>query len=1003
MLRAVVELSKYILVFNILLYTLLSFITLRRDDSRRHSVTFVVQDIIIFANHMTGSLVLLSSRQDLTYFFLPLFQVIVVFAFIVLTRAIYPRSNRLVLNHTAMLLSISFVILTRLSITRSIRQFVIIAISMAVALIIPYFMKYIEFIKKCEPAYVVAGIAILGAVLISGSISNGSKLAFSILGVSFQPSEFVKIIYVLFIAGMLSRAKNFGHIALSAALAAAHVLILAFSKDLGSALIYFSVYTVLLFVTTKKLRYMLLGLIGGGVASVAAYFMFSHVRVRVQAWLDPWTDIDSKGYQIAQSLFGIGTGGWFGMGIDAGTPSSIPYVEQDFIFSAICEEYGVIFGICLIAICVNLFLEIVHIAKTSYEPFIKYSVYGLGIVYIVQLFLTIGGNSKFVPLTGVTLPLISYGGSSVLATLIMLAVVQGFYINKDYASEFLGEYDDGGEYGEYDEGDGYSQDYEYDNSMQYYNENGYIYGNPNATQYDNAQYDNNNYADNANGSYYNDLQYNESPCNDESASYNDEESAYSGDDYNNNEAYYSREPQMTVIAGVFSLLFVAISVYLAHFVQYDSTQVINNSYNAKRQEILASQTTRGDILSSDGEVLATTLANSDERYYPYDNIFSHAIGYADKGRMGVELNANIYLVSSNISLNDKLQDAISNEKYMGNTVITTFDSNLQKAAYNALGAYDGAIIVMEPSTGKILAMVSKPDFNPNDIDDIWDSIINDADSSVLVNRVTQGLYPPGSTFKILTALEYIRENPTDYASYSFNCTGRFTSGENTINCFHGTTHGEVDFTQSFAKSCNSSFANIGLSLDRKSFLKTLDRLYFNKPLPVDMLTNKSAVAGNIEDSDSSMIQTVIGQGETQITPLHLAMITSMIANNGVMMTPYTIDRVENANDEIIKQFEPSEIGQLITSDEASALDALMKAVVEEGTGTRLKGLEYGAAGKTGSAEYNKNSDSHAWFTGYTYDTDYPLQITVIMEGAGSGGEYAVPVARRVLDEYYADK
>lgn len=952
MLRAVVELSKYILVFNILLYTLLSFITLRRDDSRRHSVTFVLQDIIIFANHMTGSLVLLSSRQDLTYFFLPLFQVIVVFAFIVLTRAIYPRSNRLVLNHTAMLLSISFVILTRLSITRSIRQFVIIAISMAVALIIPYFMKYIEFIKKCEPAYVVAGIAILGAVLISGSISNGSKLAFSILGVSFQPSEFVKIIYVLFIAGILSRAKNFGHIALSAALAAAHVLILVFSKDLGSALIYFSVYTVLLFVTTKKLRYMLLGLIGGGAASIAAYFMFSHVRVRVQAWLDPWTDIDSKGYQIAQSLFGIGTGGWFGMGIDAGTPSSIPYVEQDFIFSAICEEYGVIFGICLIAICVNLFLEIVHIAKTSYEPFIKYSVYGLGIVYIVQLFLTIGGNSKFVPLTGVTLPLISYGGSSVLATLIMLAVVQGFYINKDYVSEFFGEYDEGGEYGEYDEGDGYSQDYEYDNSTQYYN---------------------------------------------------DEESTYSGDDYGNNAAYYSREPQMTVIAGVFSLLFVAISVYLAHFVHYDSTQVINNSYNAKRQEILAAQTTRGNIMSSDGEVLATTLVNSDERYYPYENIFSHAIGYADKGRMGVELNANIYLVSSNISLNDKLQDAISNEKYMGNTVITTFDSNLQKAAYNALGAYDGAIIVMEPSTGKILAMVSKPDFNPNDIDDIWDSIINDADSSVLVNRATQGLYPPGSTFKILTALEYIRENPTDYASYSFNCTGRFTSGENTINCFHGTTHGEVDYTQSFAKSCNSSFANIGLSLDRKSFLKTLDRLYFNKPLPVDMLTNKSAVAGNIEDSDSSMIQTVIGQGETQITPLHLAMITSMIANNGVMMTPYTIDRVENANDEIIKQFEPSEIGQLISSDEASALDTLMKAVVEEGTGTRLKGLEYGAAGKTGSAEYNKNSDSHAWFTGYTYNTDYPLQITVIMEGAGSGGEYAVPVARRVLDEYYANK
>lgn len=954
MLKAVIELSKYILVFNILIYTLISYIALRRDDSERSSVPFVIQDIIIFVNHMIGSLVLLSSRHDLTYLFFPLFQLIAVFAFIVLTRAIYPRSNRLILNHTAMLLSISFVILTRLSFTRSMRQFAIIVISMVVALIIPYFIKYIEFIRKCEFLYVIIGIVILGAVLVSGRISNGSKLSFSIFGVSFQPSEFVKIIYVLFIAGILSRARHLGHIALSAILAATHVLILVFSKDLGSALIYFIVYTVLLFVTTRKFRYLFMGLLGACGASYIAYFLFSHVRVRVQAWLDPWTDIDATGYQIAQSLFGIGTGGWFGMGIDAGTPTSIPYVEQDFIFSAICEEYGVIFGICLIAICVNLFLEIVHVSKVCLEPFVKYSAYGLGIVYIVQLFLTIGGNSKFVPLTGVTLPLISYGGSSVLATMIMFAVIQGFYINKDYFRyEFYPEYDDYGEDGDYAE----------------YNDS-----------YDNYGAD-------------------EDYC--ENSGYEAENNEY--DDYDENGVYYEREPQMNIIAGLFSLCFVAISVYLMHFVYFDSSQVINNSYNAKRQEILAAQTIRGDIMSSDGKVLATTLANSDERYYPYKEVFSHAVGYADNGRMGVEQIANIYLVSSNISLTDKLQDALADEKYMGNAVITTFDAGLQEAAYNALGAYDGAIIVTEPSTGKILAMVSKPDFDPNTINEIWDTIINDTESSVLVNRATQGVYPPGSTFKILTALEYIRENPTSYLVYNFNCTGRFVRGDNTINCFHGTTHGTVDFTQSFAKSCNSSFANIGLKLDREGFLNTLEKLYFNKALPVDMLANKSAVSASIVDSDNSMIQTVIGQGETQITPLHLAMITSMIANDGKMMLPYTIDHVETAQGDLIKQFEPQELGQLITTEEAAALQELMKSVVDEGTGTRLKGMEYSAAGKTGSAEYNANSDSHAWFTGYTYDTPYPIQITVIMEGAGSGGEYAVPVARRVLDRYYSDK
>jgi peptidoglycan glycosyltransferase len=369
--------------------------------------------------------------------------------------------------------------------------------------------------------------------------------------------------------------------------------------------------------------------------------------------------------------------------------------------------------------------------------------------------------------------------------------------------------------------------------------------------------------------------------------------------------------------------------------------------------------------------------------------------------MGVELNTNMYLVSSNISLNNKLNDDLNDQKHMGNTVVTTFDSTLQKAAYNALGAYDGAVIVTEPTTGKILAMVSKPDFDPNEIDDIWEGLINDDSSSVLLNRATQGLYPPGSTFKILTALEYIRENPDTYSKYSFDCNGHFTSGDNRINCYHGTSHGTLDFKMSFAKSCNSSFANIGLKLNREKFLKTLSELYFNKELPVDFTAKKSYVSQGIVDDDSDMIQTAIGQGTTAVTPLQLAMVTAMVANDGEMMTPYTIDHIESADGNIIKQYNPQSLGQLITTDEAQILKELMEEVVESGTGTRLLGQSYKAAGKTGSAEYNSLSDSHAWFTGFTYDTDRPLQITVIMEGAGSGGEYAVPVARRILDEYYS--
>ena len=934
MLNAVIELAKYILVINILIYTVLSFFMLRSHDASRKTMLLVMQNIMIFINHITGSLVLLSSRRDLTYFFLSIFQVVAIFAFLVLMRAIYPTSNRLILNHVAMLLSISFVVLTRLSFSRSIRQFAILAVSMIVALVIPTLMKKQELIRKCEWLYAIIGIAILAVVLVRGSISNGSKLAFSILGISFQPSEFVKIIYVLFLAGLLLKAKKFIYVVISAVIAATHVLILVASKDLGSALIFFITYVVMVFVATRRYRYIVLGMSGAAIASYVAYLLFSHVRVRVAAWMDPWSDIDSKGYQIAQSLFGIGTGGWFGMGIDAGRPNSIPYVEQDFIFSAICEEYGVIFGICLIAICINLFMEIVHVAQLSNDFYIRYSVYGLGIIYIVQLFLTIGGNTKFIPLTGVTLPLISYGGSSVLASMIMFAVVQGFSI-----------YDEQ----QYMEGvGGYAR--QDDVVVLNYGEDGEI------------QYE---------------------------------------DDIVHELVTYPRI-HMNLVVGVFTALFLANSIYIAHFVYYDSPQIINNNYNSKRQEILASQTIRGDILSSDGEILATSMANTEERVYPYAEIFSHAFGYDTNGKLCVENDANIYLVSSNIPLIDRLENDIEEKKHMGNTVITTFDTRLQRAAYDALGIYNGAVIVTEPTTGKILAMVSKPDFDPNVIDAVWEELVNNNKSSVLVNRVTQGLYPPGSTFKIITALEYIKQNPFTIGQYNFTCTGRFVSGENTINCYHGINHGTLDFETSFAKSCNSSFANIGLELNRKSFEKTLNKIYFNQSLPVDFSTQISSYTESLQVNDSDMIQTVIGQGETQMTPIHLAMITSMIANEGKMMKPYTIERVETANGDTIKTFSPESLGMFVTKEEAAVLKDLMVSVVEKGTATRLNVDNYDVAGKTGSAEYNSNSDSHAWFTGFTYNTENPLQITVIMEGAGSGGEYAVPVARRILDAYYAE-
>ncbi len=460
--------------------------------------------------------------------------------------------------------------------------------------------------------------------------------------------------------------------------------------------------------------------------------------------------------------------------------------------------------------------------------------------------------------------------------------------------------------------------------------------------------------------------------------------------------------QIRMVTWVFTGLFLGMIGYITHYSATHKQELINNSYNGRQQMLLA-QNRRGSIYSADGEVLAMTVEDEDGnevRQYPYANLFSHVVGYSVNGRMGVEAQANYYLINSNAPLSQKASMDISGEKYPGDDVYTTLNVELQQVASTALGVYRGAVIVTEPSTGRILAMVSKPDFDPGSIEDDWDELREDNESGTLLNRVTQGLYPPGSTFKIITALEYIRENKESYNSYSYQCTGALTRGEDRIQCYHGSVHGQVGFSRSFAKSCNTSFANMGLSFDREKFEDSLADLMFNGELPLNFLYNRSTVNVNADTSDSDMIQTSIGQGTTAMTPMHLNMITCAIANKGVLMKPYVVDHVENSAGNIIKTFNSATYKKIITEEEASILTDLMTDVVNEGTATRLKGLSYTAAGKTGSAEYGTvKGDSHAWFTGFAPVEDPKICVTIIIEGAGAGGDYAVPIAKRIFDAY----
>ncbi|MGN0243549.1 MAG: peptidoglycan D,D-transpeptidase FtsI family protein [Lachnospiraceae bacterium] len=460
--------------------------------------------------------------------------------------------------------------------------------------------------------------------------------------------------------------------------------------------------------------------------------------------------------------------------------------------------------------------------------------------------------------------------------------------------------------------------------------------------------------------------------------------------------------QIILVTYIVIGLFLGMMGYIVHYVVSDSSEVITNSYN-KRITLYEKKVEKGKIISRDGAVLAETRETEDGeeyRYYPYGREYAHVVGYSAKGKAGLEASMNFHLLSSHVNLFDRIRFNLNDQKLKGDNVVTTLDSRLQKVAYDALGDRKGAVVVMESKTGKILAMVSKPDYDPNQIAEQWDSIVSeDDDTSALLNRATQGLYPPGSTFKVLTALEYMREHP-DYKKYEYVCQGTTEFEGVPLSCYHQTVHGQVNLKESIAHSCNTSFGNIGMQLQASSFHKFCDSFLFNKELPYDGEYKKSVFELDRHSKKADYAQTAIGQGKTLITPLHNAMIMQTISNGGVMMKPILIDRYENYSGSLVRKFTPESYKKVLETEETESISDSLREVVNSGTASALAGAGYEVAGKTGSADVEEGKAAHAWFTGYTPVDDPEIVVSIVVENAGTGSTYAVPIAKQIMDTYY---
>ena len=445
-------------------------------------------------------------------------------------------------------------------------------------------------------------------------------------------------------------------------------------------------------------------------------------------------------------------------------------------------------------------------------------------------------------------------------------------------------------------------------------------------------------------------------------------------------------------------LLVTLLGYITYLQVIEGNSLAFNPLNRRTAEA-ARKVERGLITDSQGKIIAISKQTAQQEYtreYPGGALFAHVVGYDSPkyGKTRVESTYDGYL-SGQIAPERRL-GAISQlfKNNPGNNITLTLDTRLQQAAYRALGDNRGAIVAISPRTGAILALVSRPGFNPGSLDANWQDI-SQAESSPLLNRATQGLYPPGSIIKVLVAETALAEQIAT-GKREFTCAGALKIGPDYVLPESGNkAHGKLNLEEALAVSCNVTFGQLALDLGSAKLARSFERYGFSRPLTGDI----TEIPGKLPDfnklGDGDLAQTGIGQGSLLVTPLRMAMMAATFANRGIMMKPYLVQKITTPDGAVIKEAAPEKWLSPVDAQLASQVSQMMVTVINEGTGKGAAIRNIAVAGKTGTAE-NPHGSPHAWFIGFAPAADPQIAIAVVLENAGSGGAIAAPAAREVL-------
>lgn len=885
-------------------------------------------------------------------------------------RRLAPAADPAILPIVFLLSGIGITFLTRLKPALAVNQVVWLFVSVAAMVAVLAFARNFEELANYKLTLGAAGVALLLLPMFFGTEVSGSKLWIYIGGFGFQPGEFAKILIVLFLAFYLSSNRealsatelNIGPFKLPRlrmllpllVMWGMSLLVVVFERDLGSALLFFVFFVIMLYVTTGRVSYVVMSFLLLAIGGVFCYTAFSHVRTRVNIWIDPWTDAAGGGYQIVQSLYSLADGGLVGSGIGKGLPTLIPVVESDFIFSAIGEEMGLLGAsavlIAYLLLCVRGFATAAR-AKSDASAF---AAVGLTSALTFQAFLIVGGVTKLLPLTGVTLPFMSQGGTSLLASFIAVGLLLRAGDDATGHSVELKASSDGtgsallGTAGELVGAAGGRV-------------NGVVHGSHARAGF----------------------------------KMQTAESGVLG--------RVALSKRLTALVSVFALLFAVLIANLTYVMEIDASRVQglpNNNHTIAKTAYVQ----RGAIVSSDGVTLAESVQQADGTYlrsYPQGSLASHTVGYISTqyGTTGIESTLNETLTGhADYSNWRSALYSLAGVQVSGSTVSLTINSQIQRAAENALSGYTGAIVILNPKTGAVLAKASSPTYSNDQLSEVVAG-----GGSQMLDRSTQALYAPGSTFKTVT-LAAALDSGIATLDDVYDASASIEIGGAPITNINGNDYGQITLRDAIAFSSNTALAQVGDSLGASRLVSYSNAFGFGQQLGLDFSCRASLMPDPSEMTEWETAWAACGQpvGEhespagPQLTVMQNAVIAAAIANDGVAMNPYVVDHILSPEGTTVSTTQPKSLGQAISASAAEQVKEALLACVESGSGMSAQVPGTRVAGKTGTAEVG-DGNVNSLFIGFApYDTP-TLAISVCVEGEGTDVEgLAASIAGQVI-------